>query len=294
MSALGDLAVASGTGHSPSPYGFGQQDNNRRFKGIALVVVVHVVAGYVLVSGLAREGITLIKKPLEAVLLQEVIIPPPPPPPPPPKKIEPPPEVPKVPPPPVAPPPPPPVVQPPPPVVPPPPPPAPPPAVVPPPAPVPPVVAPPAPPPLVATQAAPPPPVPPAQPKAYGSALQPAPSPPPAPVQHTPSPQPAPPAPPLPAPVAPAPPSPVAKTIGILCPTQVEPKMPRLALQDGTQGVVKAQIVLKGGTVQEVNILSGPRVFHAAVKAAIMQYKCVADGTSAEVTATQEFKFKFE
>ena len=88
MSALGDLAVASGTGHSPSPYGFGQQDNRRRFKGIALVVVVHVLAGYVLVSGLAREGITLIKKPLEAVLLQEVIIPPPPPPhpPPPPKK----------------------------------------------------------------------------------------------------------------------------------------------------------------------------------------------------------------
>ena len=106
MSALGDLAMADGTGHSPSPYGFGQQDNKRRFKGIALVVLVHVVAGYVLVSGLAREGITLIKKPLEAVLLQEVIIPPPPPPPPPPPKtIEPPPEVPKVPPP-VAPPPP--------------------------------------------------------------------------------------------------------------------------------------------------------------------------------------------
>jgi protein TonB len=67
--------------------------------------------------------------------------------------------------------------------------------------------------------------------------------------------------------------------------------MPRLALQDG---VVKAQIILKGGVVQDVTILSGPRVFHAAVKAAIMQYKCVADGSSAEVTATQEFKFKFD
>ena len=70
--------------------------------------------------------------------------------------------------------------------------------------------------------------------------------------------------------------------------------MPRLALQDSIQGVVRAQIVLRGGVVQDVTILSGPRVFHAAVKAAIMQYKCVADGSSAEVTATQEFKFKFE
>ena len=70
--------------------------------------------------------------------------------------------------------------------------------------------------------------------------------------------------------------------------------MPRRALQDGTQGVVKAQIVLKGGAVQEVNILAGPRVFHAAVKAAIMQYKCVADGAGAEVTVTQEFNFKID
>ena len=72
--------------------------------------------------------------------------------------------------------------------------------------------------------------------------------------------------------------------------------MPRRALQDGTQGVVKAQIVLKGGAVQEVNILTGPRVFHATVKAAIMQYKCVADGAGAgaEVTVTQEFNFKLD
>jgi protein TonB len=44
--------------------------------------------------------------------------------------------------------------------------------------------------------------------------------------------------------------------------------------------------------VQEVTILSGPRVFHAAVKSAIAQYKCVADGP--EVLATQEFSFKLE
>ena len=64
--------------------------------------------------------------------------------------------------------------------------------------------------------------------------------------------------------------------------------------QGGPQGVVKAQIVLKGGVVQEVNMVSGPRVFHAAVKAAIMQYKCVADGAGAEVTVTQEFNFKID
>jgi protein TonB len=68
--------------------------------------------------------------------------------------------------------------------------------------------------------------------------------------------------------------------------------MPRRALQDGTQGVVKAQIVLKGGAVQEVTILAGPKVFHAAVKAAIMQYKCVADGAGTPVTVTQDFIFK--
>lgn len=96
--------------------------------------------------------------------------------------------------------------------------------------------------------------------------------------------------------IAPAPalPPTVPKIIGALCPTQVAPGMPRLAIQDVTQGVVKAQIMLRGGVVQKVTILSGPPVFHAAVKAAIMQYKCVADDSSAEVTATQEFNFRFE
>ena len=64
------------------------------------------------------------------------------------------------------------------------------------------------------------------------------------------------------------------------------------ALAQGRRGVVKAQIVLKAGVVQEVTILSGPNVFHAAVKAAIMQYKCVAD--VAEATVTQEFNFKVD
>jgi protein TonB len=68
--------------------------------------------------------------------------------------------------------------------------------------------------------------------------------------------------------------------------------MPRKAIQDGSEGVVKAQALVKDGVVKEVTILSGPRVFHAAVKAAMMQYKCTADAT--EILATQEFVFKIE
>ena len=79
--------------------------------------------------------------------------------------------------------------------------------------------------------------------------------------------------PPVPAPVvvaavAPAPAPAARLDMAIVCPTQVAPEMPRRALIDGTQGVVKAQIVLKGGAVKDVTILAGPRVFHAAVKAA--------------------------
>jgi protein TonB len=50
--------------------------------------------------------------------------------------------------------------------------------------------------------------------------------------------------------------------------------------------------MIKGGVIQEVTIISGPRVFHAAVRAAMMQYKCVTDAS--EVVATQEFNFKLE
>jgi protein TonB len=214
---------------SITPSSYGSHDPSSRVKGIVIVVVLHVLIGYALVSGMARKGLDLIKKPLEAVVIQEVIIPPPPPPPPP-KKVELPKELPKV--------------Q------------APPPPFVPPPD---------VPPPVAST----------------------------APVivaTHTP--------PPAPAVIAPpAPPAPVAagpkrSAIGVACPTQVAPEMPRKALQDGTEGVVKAQILIKNGVVQEVTILSGPRVFHASVKSAIAQYKCVADGP--EVLATQEFSFKLE
>ena len=80
--------------------------------------------------------------------------------------------------------------------------------------------------------------------------------------------------------------------IGLACPTQVAPEMPRRAVKDGIEGVVKVQIVVKNGAVQDVTVLSGPKVFHEAVIAAVKHYKCVADGP--EVVATQEFTFKLD
>lgn len=105
----------------------------------------------------------------------------------------------------------------------------------------------------------------------------------------TPPPEPPAIAPPAPPPTAPVAAGPRRAAIGVACPTQVAPDMPRKALMDGIEGVVKAQIHIRDGGIQDVTILSGPKVFHAAVKAAMLQYKCVADGS--EVIATQEFNF---
>jgi protein TonB len=96
--------------------------------------------------------------------------------------------------------------------------------------------------------------------------------------------------PPLPAPAPPA--SGSRAPIGVACPTQVRPEMPRKALQEGIEGVVKAQVVIRNGAVQDVTILSGPRVFHAAVRDAMLQYKC--ESNSNEVVATQDFVFKID
>jgi protein TonB len=204
------------------------KDPSRRYKGIAIVIALHLVIGWGIVSGTARNALVALKKPLEAVVIQEVIIPPPPPPPP--KEIKPP-ETMKVD--------------------------APPPPFVPPPD-----VAPPA------TSTAP-------------SIVSVA-APPPTPAVIAPPPPPA----------APVKPAPNRSDLRVACPTQVPPEMPRKALQDGSEGVVKAQALVKDGAVKEVTILSGPRIFHAAVKAAMMQYKCTVD--SGEILATQEFVFKIE
>jgi periplasmic protein TonB len=66
---------------------FGAQDPARKMVGWGVVVLVHGLVLWALVTGTARRGLEIIKKPLEAAVIQEVIIPPPPPPP---KEIKPP------------------------------------------------------------------------------------------------------------------------------------------------------------------------------------------------------------
>ncbi len=210
-------------------YTYRPKDPGRTYRGIAIVVVIHVLLAWAVVSGTAKKGLEIIKKPLEAVVIQEVIIPPPPPPPV--KEIKPP-EVkaPKV------------EAPPPPPFV---------------------------PPPEVAPQ------------QTTAPAIASVATPPTTPAVIAP-------------PVAetPAPAKPSRSDIGVACPTQVAPEMPKRAVQDGTFGVVRAQALIRDGAVREVTVLSGPRVFHAAVRAAMMQYRCTNE--SGEVLATQEFNFKIE
>jgi protein TonB len=63
-----------------------QRDPTRHVIGIAFVILIHIIVIYALVTGLARKAVEVIKKPLNATVIEEIK--PPPPPPPPPKKIE--------------------------------------------------------------------------------------------------------------------------------------------------------------------------------------------------------------
>ena len=81
--------------------------------------------------------------------------------------------------------------------------------------------------------------------------------------------------------------------IAVICPTQVQPKVPRRAVLENISGVVRARAVIRGGLVQEVTIVSGPSVYHAAVRAAMLQYRCVSSG-DAQAVAEQVFTFRIE
>ena len=207
---------------------YGATDPKRRTIGWVIVALLHVLIAWALITGTARKGLELIKKPMEAAVIQEVNIPPPPPPPPPPKKVETPKQIeqPKAPPPPFVPPP----------------------EVTP--------------------------------PQTSAPVIESVQAPPPAPPVIAPPPPPT------------APPGPTRGEIGVVCPTQVPPEMPKQAARDGTEGVVVAQAVIRDGQVREVTILSGPRVFHSAVRNAMMQYKCQSG--SGDVIARQEFAFKLQ
>jgi len=71
---------------------FAQQQRNptRHLIGMTIVILLHVIVIYALLTGLARKAVDVIKKPLTATIIEEIKLPPPPPPPPPKKIIEPP------------------------------------------------------------------------------------------------------------------------------------------------------------------------------------------------------------
>jgi len=68
---------------------FSQTEANplRRFGGISIVVLFHILVGYALITGLARKVVDVIREPLEAKVIEEIKPPPPDKPPPPPPKV---------------------------------------------------------------------------------------------------------------------------------------------------------------------------------------------------------------
>jgi periplasmic protein TonB len=64
-----------------------QRDPARHIVGIGFVVLFHALLIYALITGLGKQMVEVIKKPLSATIIEEIKAPPPPPPPPPPKKI---------------------------------------------------------------------------------------------------------------------------------------------------------------------------------------------------------------
>lgn len=225
-----------------------------RWVGAGVVLGLHVLVGWALVSGLARKAIEAVRQPIEVAILDEVKAPPPPPPPPPP------PEPPKVvklkdapiPPPPAAP-----KTY------------VPPPEVTP--APTPPAPA------VQAVQAEPPP-----------KQVEIRPPPPPAP----PAP-PAPPSPPAPpAPPAPAPRAEVGLACpgyADILRNTLEGAFDRY----GIAGVVRVRMLVRGSQVVEVTPLSGPREYHRLVTQAARRFRCQASGAD-EVQVTFEVSFREE
>lgn len=71
---------------------------------------------------------------------------------------------------------------------------------------------------------------------------------------------------------------------------QVQPQMPRAAIQNGTIGTVFAKLVLLDGKPKDVIIISGPDVFHEAVRQAMLQAQCTLP--TGLVVAQHEFVFK--
>ncbi len=75
-------------------YAEAQRNPGKHSMGLGIVVVLHVLLGYALISGLAKRVVDVALKPVETKIIEEIKPPPPPPPenlPPPPKNMPPPP-----------------------------------------------------------------------------------------------------------------------------------------------------------------------------------------------------------
>ena len=100
---------------------------------------------------------------------------------------------------------------------------------------------------------------------------------------------------PAPAAVHPAPSAPARSgpmPAAVACPKQVVPEMPKVTSMNATQlpeADVRAQVTIQGGSVRDVKILSGPKVYHGAVISAVRRYGCV--NTAEAETFLQEFHF---
>jgi protein TonB len=86
VAALASPASFAASGASIVTPQFQAGGGARRSTGLITVVLVHVLVGWLLASGLARKAVEIVKKPIEMAIIPEEVKPPPPPPPPP--KIE--------------------------------------------------------------------------------------------------------------------------------------------------------------------------------------------------------------
>ena len=90
-----------------------------------------------------------------------------------------------------------------------------------------------------------------------------------------------------------APTAPARQDIAVACPRQSPPEIPARALDEGIGGKVRAELRIRGGRVVDLQLVSGPRVFFPAIRAAVQKYQCVSKGAD-EIVATQEFEFVVE
>ena len=78
----GHFPVATPHGERPKPprqFGKTQHNPVRRFGGIAIVIIFHLLLIYALLNGLANKVVRVIQRPIETSIIEPVKLPPPPP-----------------------------------------------------------------------------------------------------------------------------------------------------------------------------------------------------------------------